>query len=77
MMAAKNIQLTHEEFWARVFVEARILESGITFDQFLTNPDYYLSSIGQETAPECIKNGFLPLLPKQAAVAKRLRDQGF
>jgi len=77
MLIAQNIELTEEKYWARVFFEAGILECGITFVQFMTDPCAYLVDCGQESAPYCIRAGFRPLLPKQAAVAKRLREQGF
>ena len=74
MMAATNPYLSKEEYYALIFLEARILEHGISFNQFLVQPNYYLNEYGQESAHRSIGAGFKPLLPKQAEIAIRLRE---
>jgi hypothetical protein len=62
--------------WVEIFCEARIGRAlGISFSKFMENPKRNLELAHQETAPECLRNGFLPLLPAQAATSKRIRDR--
>jgi len=63
-------QDTYIEYWGEIFVSARIIEFGITFERFLK----HLMSCGQESAPDAIAEGMLPLLPAQAEVARRVRE---
>jgi hypothetical protein len=65
-------QDTYIEYWGEIFVSARIIEFGITFERFLKDPWKHLMSCGQETAPDAIAEGMLPLLPTQAEVARRI-----
>ncbi|APD85575.1 MULTISPECIES: hypothetical protein [Gammaproteobacteria] len=67
-------QDTYIEYWGDIFVFARIIEFGITFERFLKDPWKHLMSCGQESAPEAIAEGILPLLPAQAEVARRVRE---
>ena len=62
-------QDTYIEYWGEIFVSARIIEFGITFERFLKDPWKHLKSCGQESAPDAIAEGMLPLLPAQAEVA--------
>lgn len=62
-------------FWGNIYQKVNINEYDLSFDQFLCDPKGYLKEIGQESAPECIENGFEPLLPAQAKVVLRLREQ--
>ncbi len=66
-------QDTYIEYWGEIFVSARIIEFGITFERFLKDPWKHLMSCGQESAPDAIE-GMLPLLPAQAEVARRVRE---
>lgn len=54
---------TYIEYWGEIFVSARIIEFGITFERFLKDPWKHLMSCGQESAPDSIAEGMLPLLP--------------
>ncbi|KPN77841.1 hypothetical protein AEA42_05990 [Shewanella sp. Sh95] len=65
---------TYIEYWGEIFVSARIIEFGITFECFLKDPWKHLMSCGQESAPDAIAEGMLPLLPAQAEVARRIRE---
>ena len=65
---------TYIEYWGEIFVSARIIEFGITFERFLKDPWKHLMSCGQESAPDAIAEGMLPLLPAQAEVARRIRE---
>lgn len=65
---------TYIEYWGEIFVSARIIEFGITFERFLKDPWKHLMSCGQESAPDSIAEGMLPLLPAQAEVARRVRE---
>ncbi len=67
-------QDTYIEYWGEIFVSARIIEFGITFERFLKDPWKHLMSCGQESAPDAIAAGVLPLLPAQAEVARRIRE---
>ncbi len=67
-------QDTYIEYWGEIFVSARIIEFGITFERFLKDPWKHLMSCGQESAPDAIAEGMLPLLPAQAEVARRVRE---
>ena len=42
------------EYWGEIFVSARIIEFGITFERFLKDPWKHLMSCGQESAPDAI-----------------------
>ena len=67
-------QDTYIEYWGEIFVSARIIEFGITFERFIKDPWKHLMSCGQESAPDAIAEGMLPLLPAQAEVARRIRE---
>ncbi|WP_447040988.1 hypothetical protein [Vibrio parahaemolyticus] len=67
-------QDTYIEYWGEIFVSARIVEFGITFERFIKDPWKHLISCGQESAPDAIAEGMLPLLPAQAEVARRVRE---
>lgn len=56
-------QDTYIEYWGEIFVSARIIEFGISFERFLKDPWKHLMSCGQESAPDAIAEGMLPLLP--------------
>lgn len=68
------VQDTYIEYWGEIFVSARIIEFGITFERFLKDPWKHLMSCGQESAPDAIAERMLPLLPAQAEVARRIRE---
>ncbi|HAS3599359.1 hypothetical protein [Vibrio parahaemolyticus] len=67
-------QDTYIEYWGEIFVSARIIEFGISFERFLKDPWKHLMSCGQESAPDAIAEEMLPLLPAQAEVARRIRE---
>ncbi len=67
-------QDTYIEYWGEIFISARIIEFGITFERFLKDPWKHLMSCGQESAPDAIAEGMLPLLPSQAEAARRIRE---
>ncbi|HCK0891103.1 TPA: hypothetical protein NY126_004990, partial [Escherichia coli] len=50
-------QDTYIEYWGEIFVSARIIEFGITFECFLKDPWKHLMSCGQESAPDAIAEG--------------------
>ncbi len=62
-------------FWGNIYQKVNINEYDLSFDQFLCDPEGCLHAIGQESAPECIENGFEPLLPAQAKVALWIKEQ--
>lgn len=59
----------------QVYTLCRLEEAGVDFDEFLAEPWEVLSAHGQTGALESIRKGFLPLLPEQAAIARRLADE--
>lgn len=60
---------------ARIYIEARIADYGYSVEAFRAEPEAVLAACNQSSAPECIERGYRPLLPAQAAVAERLRQQ--
>jgi len=62
------------EYWAELYINLGISEYKLSFDSFLVDPHLYLKEFGQESATECINNGFEPLLPAQARVALSIRE---
>ncbi len=63
------------DFWGNIYQKVSINEYDLSFGVFMTDPKGCLKEIGQESALDCIENGFEPLLPAQAAVALRLCEQ--
>ena len=63
--------------WKEVYKLCRFAEEGISLEAFLSAPWRILREQGQEGAVESIRNGHRPLLPAQARVARRLRQEGF
>jgi hypothetical protein len=49
---------------------------GLRFEDFVMSPWEHLRRLGQLSAPACMAVGLEPLLPAQAAVARRLRGIG-
>lgn len=56
-----------------VYRLCRLSESDIDLDEFKASPWPILREHGQEGAVDSVRRGYLPLLPAQAAVAKRVR----
>lgn len=65
--------ISYNDRWKRVYDACGF--SDLRLDEFLQAPWYHLTARGQESAPMAIKNGLRPLLPRQAAIAKHLRQQ--
>ena len=63
-----------KEYWTEVFEACRLGERGERLEDFLRDPWTVLCRHGQESAPECLANGFRPLLPRQVAVARKLAE---
>lgn len=61
--------------WENVYKLCRLSEANISLDQFLSSPWNILREQGQEGAVDSIRRGFHPLLPAQAAIARRLREE--
>lgn len=64
------------DYWAGVYTACRLTQMGLRFDSFVESPWEHLLRMGQLSAPACLAMGLQPLLPVQAAVARRLRDLG-
>ena len=62
------------EHWATIFQATSLFYEGVTFEEFLTAPWDYLYEHGQEGAPASMEQGFRPLLPEQARIARRMRE---
>jgi len=62
-----EVYLTDEQLdlWGNVYVHCHF-ENKFRFDEFILNPWAYLRIEHQESAPQCILDGYLPLLPEQA-----------
>ena len=65
-----------ETQWVEVYHLCRLCESGIPLETFLADPWRILREQGQEGALNSIHSGYLPLLPAQARVGRRLREGG-
>jgi hypothetical protein len=61
--------------WEEVYRLCRLSEADIGLDEFKASPWRILKEQGQEAALESIRNGHLPLLPEQARIARKLREQ--
>lgn len=64
------------DYWAGVYTACRLTETGLRFEGFVISPWEHLERLGQLSAPACLAAGLEPLLPAQAAVARRLRGIG-
>lgn len=62
--------------WIEVYDFCRFAEVGVPLEMFLADPERILREQGQEGALESIRAGHRPLLPKQAEIARRLREMG-
>ncbi len=64
-----------QELWADIFEGLNMQAHGFTAEKFIEDPWGSLVAAGQDSAFECLENGFKPLLPKQAAAAKRIQEE--
>lgn len=64
----------HRDEWTPVYQACRLAEEGIALDAFLAAPWQHLVEHGQESCFASHGRGFRPLLPRQAAVARRIRS---
>jgi len=60
------------EFWGDVFQACRLSSVGVTFEDFMQNPQRILQDFGMDDAIEIMESGYLPLLPKQARIRAQL-----
>jgi len=60
------------EFWGDVFQACRLAGEGVSFNDFIIDPQRTLQDFGMDDAVEILESGFLPLLPKQARIRVRL-----
>jgi len=67
-------QDTYIEYWGEIFVSARIIEFGITFERFIKDPQERFRILRLVHREATIAEGMLPLLPAQAEVARRIRE---
>ncbi len=59
--------------WTVVYAAAKLARLGVEYEAFRRAPWAHLYTYSDPSALECLADGFQPLLPAQAAVAKRLR----
>jgi hypothetical protein len=59
------------DYWADIYRTCG-LQTEMTFEVFLSDPWRYLRQFGQESAPALIEQGWRPLLPAQAHIAREL-----
>jgi len=64
------------EFWGDVFQVCRLAGEGVSFADFIIDPQRTLQDFGMDDALEILESGFLPLLPKQARIRTRLEQAG-
>ena len=62
------------EFWGDVFQACRLAGEGVSFADFIIDPQRTLQNFGMDDALEILESGFLPLLPKQARVRAKLEQ---
>jgi len=63
------------EFWGDVFQACRLAGEGVTFEDFIIDPQRSLQDFGMDDAVDIMESGYLPLLPQQARVRARLERQ--
>ena len=63
------------DYWAEIYHAIRLCDEGVPFELFVQAPHEYLGAYGQSEAPESMRQGYKPLLPAQARVARRLREE--
>lgn len=61
--------------WEMVYALCRLADHGIEMEVFVLDPWVVLTEVGQTDAPQSIADGYLPLLPRQAELAKQLLEQ--
>ncbi len=64
----------HRERWEPIYHACRLDQEGIDLDTFLSAPWHCLVKAGQEGSIKLINLGMRPLLPRQARVARRIRN---
>lgn len=66
--------INHLESEVRILYEQASIEelTGLSYLDFERNPQRALSQAGQSDAPDLIRRGFRPLLPKQVRLRARL-----
>ena len=77
MNGSNNQQLMQARrlaYWTPIYEACRMHEFGLTLDEFLSAPWYHLTRHGQETAFMQMDKGLRPLLPRQARIARKIRD---
>lgn len=60
--------------WAPVYRACRLVEAGVSFQEFLNAPWAFLAQHGQEAYFRSHAAGYRPLLPRQAKIARRVRQ---
>ena len=60
------------EYWGNVYQACRLEKENITFASFIESPQSILEALGMDDAMEIMESGFLPLLPKQARLRRKL-----
>lgn len=65
------------DFWEAVYDACKLdaVPEAPCFDTFLEDPWRYLTELGQAEAVASMAHGFEPLLPAQAAIARRLQAE--
>lgn len=56
----------------KIYALCRLHDLGVSLSDFLANPFGILAAKGQADAAESIRNGYLPLTPRQAEIAARI-----
>ncbi|UVE19530.1 hypothetical protein NVV93_09230 [Pseudomonas sp. LS44] len=72
----RDISPDELDMWVEIYADARIGEiSNKPFSEFIRDPWNELVDAGQESALDSMVQGFRPLLPAQAATAKRIQAE--
>lgn len=64
-----------QRMWADIYEAVRVQDCNpaMTIERFMQDPWGNLKACGQESAFDCLSNGYKPLLPAQAAASKRIQ----
>lgn len=72
MTTTDSANATSNTDWENIYAKCQVSEYKISLETFLESPREVLRDIGQGDAVESIAQGFEPLLPKQAEIARRV-----
>ena len=58
MQIERNDPLLEMEYWMEVYERARLCQHDISFELFITKPNFYLEQVNDGTFMDCMRNGY-------------------